>query len=280
MIPEFHYSVGWRAPGAHPGSHRSGQWGGGSEFAGQVPFVSDPDPRHLDLRASLRDPFGQLMVRRFRQRSAVPVVVVADLSASMGYRGTADKLENLARFTASAAHSAYRTGDPFGFIGGDETIRPELLLPLRLHKSAAPELYDRLRCFAPAGRSAESLHHVAPYLGRQRTLVFLVSDFHFPLDRLDGLLDSLVRHDVVPVVLWDSAEYERLPPFGLARVRDPETGEQRTLFLRPRLREKFRTAFERRRLELVRRCARRGREPFFVVDRFDADAMTRYFYQT
>lgn len=277
MIPEFHYSVGWRAPGAHPGTHRSGQLGGGYEFAGLVPFIANPDPRNLDLRASLSDPFGQLMVRTFRQRSAIPLFVVADLSASLGFRGTASKLENLALFTASAAYSAYRSGDTFGFIGCDEAIRWDLLLPLRFHKGAAPDLYDRLRVVTPTGRSAEALHQAVSHLGRQRALVFLVSDFHLPLERLDSLLGSLARHDVVPVVLWDSAEYQRLPPWGLVYVEDPETGERRRLFMRPALREKFREAFEQRREALVHLCTRRGREPFFVVDRFDADALTRYF---
>lgn len=278
MIPEFHYAVGWRAPGAHPGAHRSAQSGGGYEFAGHVPFLSNPDPRNLDIRASLNDPFGQLMVRSFRQRSTIPVFVLADLSASLGFHGMGNKLETLAQFTASAAYSAYRTGDTFGFLGCDDAIRWELFLPLRFHKAVAPELYERLRSFSPVGRSAEGLHHAARHLGKQRALVFLVSDFHFLLDRLDRLLGSLVRHDVVPVVLWDSAEYEQLPSWGLVYVEDPETGERRRLFMRPTLREKFRMAFERRRAKLVHLCTQRGREPFFVVDRFDADALTRYFY--
>lgn len=279
MIAEFHYAVGWRPAGAHPGSHPSGQRGGGDEFAGYVPFLSHPDPRHLDVRASLHDPFGQPMVRSFRQRSSVPVFVVADLSASMGFRGTGAKQENLARFAASACHSAYRSGDPFGFIGCDETLRTDLLLPLRFHKGAAPELYHRLSRLSLRGRSATALQFAAQHLGRQRALVFLVSDFHLPPARLDTLLGNLVRHDVVPLVLWDSAEYERLPGFGLACVEDPETGERRRLFMRPGLREKFREGFEKRREALIRLCTRFGREPFFLVDAFDAEALTRYFYR-
>lgn len=279
VIPEFHYAVTWRAPGAHPGTHRSGQRGGGYEFAGHLPFVSHPDPRHLDLRASLHDPFGQLMVRSFHQRSSIPVFVLADLSASMGFQGTGSKRETLARFAASAAYSAYRSGDPFGFIGCDDSVRGDLLLPPRFHKAAAPELYRRLSDLSPRGRSAGALRQAVQYLGRQRALVFLASDFHFPLEELDRLLGDLVRHEVIPLVLWDSAEYERLPGWGLALVEDPETGERRRLLLRPSLREKFRRAFGRRRAELVHLCARRGREPFFAVDGFDADALTQYFYR-
>lgn len=277
MIAEFSYAAHWRASGAQPGHHAGSLSGGGFEFAGQVPFASCPDARNLDLRASLHDPFGQWMVRRFRQRSSIPVYVVADLSASMGFRGTAAKLETLAAFAAAAAYSAYRTGDPFGFIGCDEAIRRDLCLPLRFHKGAAPELYERVRSFPAQGRSALALAEVAPHLGRQRALVFLVSDFHFPLQQADAVLASLARHDVVPVVLWDSAEYERLPSWGLLYVQDPETGARRRLCLRPALRERLRAAFARRREELVHVCTLRGREPFFVVDRFDADAMTRYF---
>ncbi|MGX2041513.1 DUF58 domain-containing protein [Methylocaldum sp. MU1018] len=279
MIPEFHYHVAWRSPGIHPGRHRSAQHGGGHEFAGYAPLTAHPDPRNLDVRATLHDPFGQLMVRTFRQRSAIPVYVVADLSASMGFRGTAPKTELLAGFTASAAYSAYRSGDFFGFIGCDSAIRQDFFLPLRWHKGAAPELLQNLKNLRPQGASADGLNQVAPYLGKQKALVFLVSDFHFTLDRLDTLLKTLARHDVVPVVLWDSAEYDRLPSLGLIYFEDPETGARRRLFMRPTLRENIRASFAKRRDDLEQTCALYGREPFFLIDRFEPDALTRYFYR-
>jgi uncharacterized protein (DUF58 family) len=279
VTAEFRYAVGWRAANHLPGTHAGSGLGGGYEFAGYVPFLAHPDPRRLDLRASLRDPFGQWMTRAFRPRAAIPVHVLADLSASLGFRGASSKLDTLAEIAAACAYSAYRAGDSFGFLGCDEAIRWDLHLPCRFHKGAAAELGERLRRFRPQGRSAAGLSQAAPQLGRRRALVFLASDFHFPLERLAGLLDSLSRHDVVPVALWDSAEYQRLPAFGLACLEDPETGERRRLWLRPALREKFRAAFARRRVELERLCLARGRAPFFVIDRFDADALTRYFLQ-
>lgn len=277
MIPEFHYRVNWRSPSARPGHHRSSQFGGGHEFSGHAPLVNNPDPRNLDIRATLHEPFGQLMVRTFRQRSTVPVYVIADLSASLGFRGVAKKMATLSRFVASVAYSAYRTGDPFGFIGCDDAIHAELCLPLRWHKAAAPELSQRLSTFIPRGKSSDGLHQAASLLGKQRALVFLVSDFHFALERVADLLGGLIRHDVVPVVLWDSAEYQRLPGWGLVYVQDPETGERRRLLMRPGLRKKFRAAFAQRRADLNRLCSRYGREPFFLIDSFDADALTEYF---
>lgn len=279
MIDEFHYQVGWRAQAAHPGHHRGAQSGGGFEFHGHVPFMAQPDPRNLDMRATLADPFGQLMVKSFRQRAAIPVYLLADLSASMGFRGQTRKTELLAAFATAAAYSAYRTGDPFGFFACDTAIRWDLCLPLRWHKGMATELHSRLMRFQPEAPSARGLQEAAPHLGRQRALVFLVSDFHLPPDELEAILDAFVHHDLVPVVLWDSAEFENLPAWGLAELEDLETGERRRLFLRPSLREKLCQRYARRREELIRLCARYGREPFFIVDRFDADAMTRYFYQ-
>ena len=277
MIEEFHYTIPWRASSPHPGAHASSQLGGGDEFAGLVPFASSPNPRNLDIRASLSDPFGQLAVRTFRQRSNIPVAVLADVSASMGFVGTGAKLERVARFAASAAWSAYRHGDRFGFIAADEAVREEAFIPVRLYKGGIPDLYDRVRHFDSAGRSACGLQAAAQRLGRQSTLVFLVSDFHLPLEDIEALLASLARHDVVPIVVWDSAEYERLPDWGLVLVEDPETGERRRLFMRPRLKEQFRQTFEARRDELAECFRRRGRSPFFLGDRFDAEALTRYF---
>ena len=82
MLKEFHYKIDWRSKSHLPGHHRSNQSGGGIEFRGNVPLLSSPDPRRLDIRSSLSDPFDQWFVRSFRQRSQVPVYVLADLSAS------------------------------------------------------------------------------------------------------------------------------------------------------------------------------------------------------
>ena len=277
MIEEFHYTIPWRASSPHPGGHPSLQLGGGDEFAGLLPFASCPNPRHLDIRASLSDPFDQLTVRSFRQRSNIPVIVLADLSASIGFQGAADKAELLARFSASVAWSAYRHGDRFGFFGGDQTLREELLIPPRYYKGGVPELYERLLRFPRTGCGSDGLMAAAHWLGKQRSLVFLISDFHFSLEGLDALMAGLTRHDVVPVVLWDSGEYERLPDWGLALVEDPETGQRRRLFMRPALKARLARRYAERREELAERFRRQGRSPFYVIDRFDADALTRYF---
>jgi hypothetical protein len=154
MIAEFHYQIPWRAQGGHSGHHRGALTGAGFEYQGSVPFASQPDARHLDVRAMLADPFGQLMVKSFRQRAAIPVWLLADVSASMGF---GDKLLRLAEFGEALAWSAWRTGDPFGCFTCDELIRHELSLPLRWHKGIAADWRERIALFAATGRQHQGL---------------------------------------------------------------------------------------------------------------------------
>lgn len=277
-LEEFHYQVSWRSHSAVPGHHYSTQSGGGFEFHGHAPLITHPDPRSLDVHASLHDPFGQFVVRTFRQQSAIPVYVIADLSASMAFQGASDKHRTLAWFSACAAYSAYRTGDPFGFLGCGEKIDPNFWIPLRWYKSIAEELWERLNHHIPKDRSALGLLETAPLIGRKKSLIFLVSDFHFPLGTVRQILESLDKHDVVPVVLWDSREQDH-PGWGIVRFNDPETGHNRPLILRPSLAKKIRAAFDARRDSIIQLCTQFGREPFFVRDAFNPEELTYYFLQ-
>jgi uncharacterized protein (DUF58 family) len=277
-MKEFRYALSWRASGRHPGQHPGLQSGGGFEFLGAAPFASQPDPRNLDVHAMVADPLQHLMVRRFRQRATLPVYLLADLSASMGFVGKTSKTALLAEFAAAVAWSASRSGDPFGCYACDHAILWDLSLALRQHNGMPAELRQRLEGLRPGAKNALGLLEAARLLGRQRALVFLVSDFHLPSSRIGELFHALIRHDVVPVVLWDSGEYEHLPRFGLAQLQDPETGQRRCLFLRPSLLQRIRGRFAERREELTAICTSHGRKPFFLVDAFDPDAMTRYFY--
>ena len=279
QIKEFTYQIGWRTRGRHPGRHSSMQRGLGMEFRGHAPLISYPDPRRIDLRQTIRDPFDQVWVRIFNQKSSVPVYVVCDLSGSMGFSGQMRKLEIAAEITASAAYSAFRVNDPFGFVGFDEKVRDDWMFTSTTKVHGAFELTDRLAAHRPGHVAATALGDVAQFLPRERSLVLLVSDFHTPLDLLGDQLTTLMRHHVVPLALWDAAEYRNLPEFGIASVTDCETGARRTLFLRKNYRERILQAFEDRRSALEKLFMSVDMPPLFIEDRFEADDLTEYFYQ-
>lgn len=278
MPQELHYRIPWRARGSHPGHHHGVHAGSGFTFRGHVSLLEAPDPRRFDLRASLRDPCEQLRVRSFTQATAVPVFILADLSASMGFSGITHKLALLAEFTAALGYAAYRVGDPFGFVGADTQLHPDFQQPLTLARRAADRLAMQLRDFTPTGRHARGLLAAPEFLGRRRALVFVVSDFHLPLPLVAELFAALSGHGLIPVQLRDSAEVEQLPAYGLAQVRDPESGRTRTLFLRPALTARIRAQAAAQQAALQRLCLRHGCRLLTLTDRFDPDAVTRYFY--
>jgi hypothetical protein len=279
-LREFVYRSAQPALGHFPGHHRSRLGDSGQEFRSHVPLQDAPDARRLDLLASLRDPLGQWLVRLASERKAIPVYAVADLSASMGYVGERRRMDVLADFTEALAWSAWRTGDAFGFVGCDDAVRKDWFMPLVRSRGAGVGLARRLRAFDPQGRSAVGLTDAHRMLRRQRSMVFLLSDFHLPIDDLDRVLRSLSQHEVVPVLLWDRAELE-LPAArtGLAPLTDAETGRRRLLWLRPALRARWAERLQARQSTLEGLFRRHRLRPLKLLDGFDAEAVTAHFHR-
>lgn len=279
---EFQYRLGWRAQGARPGAHMTRTPGGVADFRGYANFLDHPDPRRIDVRATLGSIPRRLMVRSYHERGAITVYAIVDLSASMSFAGHSDKRMLAADVAASVAWSATRGGDAFGLMACDDTIRLELLQAPNRRRWVAEEVMTRLlSCERRRAVRATALPMVAEHLQRARALVFLISDFHFDDTLLRTTLESLSHHDVVPVVLWDLAEYQDLPSWGWARVRDMENGSEQSLFLRPALAERIRHVYAERRLTLAAICRRMGtRVPFFLEERFHAEHLTRHMMET
>ncbi len=277
MNLEFRYEIRGPVANPRPGHHRSLGGGGGIEFRTLQPLSAHPDARRLDVHASCRHPNGDYLVRVYRERRALSVWVLADLSASMGFRGVHRKLDVVADFVSAAARSAHRTGDYFGFAGANASPIEELQLSPTRFKEAGEALAVKLRTYQPSGDSAAGLIDAAARLSRRRALVFVLSDFHLPLPQLDLLLDTLAKHWVVPVILWDCAELEPAEGWGLKTLRDLETGRRRLMLMRPALRKTIRADWVNRRDALQACCLRHGVRPLTLTAGFDADRVTEYF---
>jgi uncharacterized protein (DUF58 family) len=273
------YRVRWKNAGIRPGAFRGVHSGPGERFRSSVPLHARADPRRLDVRATLRDPLGGVWVRDFEQQSALKVLVLADVSASMRYIGSHDKMAQVRRIAVALARSAWRNGDAFGFYAANERPRAELTLPARLNRGAAEWLERKLAQCSPQGRSARGLLQTAVQLPHRRALVFLLSDFHWPAGELATLLRRLAHHSVVPVVLWDPAEVQAIHRHGIAVLRDLESGARRFVWLRPGLVESLRARRRDREADLRRICASFGGTPFFVRDRFEPIELSRYFLE-
>lgn len=277
------YALHWRVTSAAAGVHKATAAGVGGDFDGFVPFDQHPDGRRIDVRATLRDPFGRVQVRRYRTRAPVAVRLLVDLTGSMAFAGTAAKTTTAATLVEAIALAARAVGDPVGVtaVGGTtaDTDTPHAappvpavdLPPWRSGLTAA-ELGDMIADAAPEGRGADRLIAIAETWGGRRSLVFLVSDFRFADADVGRLLEALGRHDVVPVVVDDPAERD-WPRFGIGELRDLETGRRRLVLFRPGLVDRLRQEETARRERLDRRFAAAGLRPLRVDGRLDLGAV-------
>lgn len=275
MTETLHYRLPWQSSSVYPGAHPGQMIGAGQLFKRHEPLIASPDPRRIDLRASVLDPFSSYRVRVYQQQSAVNVYLIADLSASMGY---ADKQQTLIRFLLAAAHSAFGYGDKFGFIGCTGRIEQRWLLPAGQHLGRVSALAKQLENLTVTG-NANGLQYASAFLSAERSLVFLLSDCHFPLAQLRAVLGSLQAHDVIPLVLWTPEEYADLPNWGLISFQDAESNATRTVLMRPALRQKIIAAYRQRQDDLKNTFRAFGCEPLFITERYSTQTVNRHLQQ-
>lgn len=275
------YRVPWRAAGVRIGAHRGTVEGSGGLFRDHDLLVRTKDPRRIDLRMSLRDPFENLHVKRFEQRTSVTVYALVDLSASLGFSGSVRKIDVAADLCGAIASSARRIGESFGMIGCNEKVVPACFWPATTSRGAEAEMVASLRGFSPAdqgtlGRGAHGLIDAAAFIAGRRKLVFLISDFYLPFGTIEAVFEALSEHDVIPIVLRDPRELRDLPRYGLVSLADLETGKRRLYVMRPSLRR----ALIREEAENAKRlralAMRFGHPPFEVAGRVDWDRFGAY----
>ena len=269
-------------PGAHPGK----QLGQGFAFREHESLIRAREHKRIDIHATLKNPFGEIMVRTFNQRSAIPVRVVADLSASMTTPKAARKIAVMSDAISSIAFSAYQHGDKFSLIPCNDSIDPALVMPASIDISSLENVLPMIAQKAGGGSSA--LPDIGRYLGTQRGLVFLISDFLYSRDILDATLKVLSRQIVVPLILLsrklpgdratNAIPQPRGAISGLVALVDSETGRRRKIFMRRSIKHRYHENIDRFYQDLDRYLRSNGVRPLFIEGDFDADLVNQYFH--
>jgi uncharacterized protein (DUF58 family) len=272
---DIHYRPRGRVSGSRAGAHPSQGVGAFGTFRDQVPFMTYPDARRIDIRSTLRDPFESTFVRRFQQRSAIDVYALVDLTRSMSYQGYARKRDLVAEFCGLLARSVTRGGDRFGLIGFDNEVREDCFIPLSRRQAIASDVEERLRSVEWNGRNAAGLIEAARSVVGRRKMIFIVSDFILPLELLSAAFEMLGPHDLIPVVISDSTESDALPDWGLMELTDLETNKHKLVFVRPALKRRWLAEEAKRSAELKRIARKFGRSPLAIADKLDVDWISR-----
>lgn len=282
----FCYHIPWRSHAYHAGASLTAHQGSGSDFAGFASVLACPDPRRVDVRASVRTVPQQWLVRTYLERASIQVHAIVDVSSSMLFQGAARLQQQVTEFVAALAWSANRQGDAFALCAANDALQAGLQVFPSYQPSTAQTVAQSLTRFwqqseIASGRTATAMPAAMATAGSRRALVFLISDFYWPETLMADTLAAGSQHDVVPVVLRDRAATEDMPDVGWARLRDMETGAERGWLLRPGLRQQIVAHAARQRAALNARLQGAGtRAPLWLQPGWRVEDVSRHLMES
>ncbi|WP_052700472.1 hypothetical protein [Methylocucumis oryzae] len=165
----------------YPGAHKSRAQGDGLLFKHHQPLMAYPDPRRIDLRASVLDMFEQYQVRISEQNRLIDVVLIVDLSASMQ-----PQQAFITAFCHTLAESALAYGDTFSFYGVGQGEEPSL----RLVKTKQIGLIDELFRREAINWAKQTPNWLAllPFLPKTSGTDFFIIRFLFCIRRIETVI--------------------------------------------------------------------------------------------
>jgi uncharacterized protein (DUF58 family) len=259
ILQRLDWQVIRKLDGLLQGDYRSLFYGYGVDFADLREYQPEDDIRYIDWNVTAR--MDTPYVRQYAEDREITAWFLLDLSPSVDF-GTVQSVKRmvLIDFVTTLARLLTRHGNRIGAVFYDSRVERTIparggrLQVLRLindllkqpHLSSAP--FTNLTPLLEAG-----LHAI-----KQRSLIFIISDFICEpgWDRPLSLLNQ--RHEVLTIRLWDPREME-LPDIGPIIMEDAETGEQLYVDTHDRkFRQRFEEAAQRREVNLKQAFKRAG----------------------
>jgi uncharacterized protein (DUF58 family) len=288
MLRRLEWTTLRRLDGLLQGDYRTLMRGTGLDLADLREYQLHDDVRHIDWNVTAR--MQQPHVRVFTEDREMAAWFLLDLSPSVDFgSGQQRKSEVLLQFVAVLARLIGRHGNRVGGLlyGAPGLQRAHSMLPARGGRNQVLRLMQMVRragnpTAAQAAQNSgptrlDELLRSALLSVRQRSTVFVVSDFISEPGWEKPLGELARRHDVVAVRLLDPLELE-LPDLGLVPVRDAETGEQLMVDTHdPAFRQRFARIAAQREAQLRESLAQAGVDTLELSTDDDlADALWRF----
>ncbi|HSM35947.1 MAG TPA: DUF58 domain-containing protein [Longimicrobiales bacterium] len=209
------------------GLHRAPHLGTSLDFAEHRPYQPGDDVRRVDWRLYGRT--DRHYVRLFEAETNADVTLLVDVSRSMDFRGSDDRLTKLdyARYlAASLAYLASTQRDRVGLttFAGDVV---ETIPPAARHRDLVLRALERAHAVDRPGSGLASAAEALGAALRRRGLVGVVGDFYEAPERVEEAFSGLRSrgHDVIAFQVLDPWE-RRLPELEATLFEDLETGER------------------------------------------------------
>ena len=206
------------------GEYHSAFKGKGMSFKEVREYYAGDDIRFIDWNVSAR--FGHPFSKVFEEERELTVMLLIDVSASSLF-GTvyATKKDFMTEIAAVLAFSAVNNGDKIGVIFYSDKI--EKYIPPKKGKQHALFIVRELLTYEPKKKGTR-LSTALQYFNnttKQKSIAFVLSDF-IDANYGDALRVAANKHDIVGIKIYDRMD-RQLPPVGLLRIEDAETGRQR-----------------------------------------------------
>jgi uncharacterized protein (DUF58 family) len=215
----------WVVDGFLTGLHRSPRKGFSVEFAEYRPYQPGDDLRYIDWKIAARA--DRWVVKQFEEETNLRATIVLDVSRSMAWTGSPNRLTKLAyaeRLAATIALLLLRQRDAVGFVRYDDRIRT--VIPPRARTAQWRRIVHALddEGSGLASNAPDALLQAARII-RRAGMVVLISDLLMEPGEVERAIRLLraAGHDVTVLHVMDPAERD----FGFAGEAifvDPESG--------------------------------------------------------
>ena len=208
------------------GEYHSVFKGRGMEFSEVREYQYGDDIRNIDWNVTAR--FGHPYIKIFEEERELTVMLMVDISGSLMFGSLSKTKQRVAaELSAILAFSALKNNDKVGLILFTDKI--EKFVPPRKGNKHVLRIIREVLSFEPEG-NATDIKAALEFMNnaiKKRSIIFLLSDF------LDEDYEKILRvvgkkNDLIGVVLDDRRENE-IPPIGLIKFTDAESGEERWL---------------------------------------------------
>jgi uncharacterized protein (DUF58 family) len=208
------------------GEYHSAFKGKGMSFKEVREYAAGDDIRFIDWNVSAR--FGHPFSKVFEEERELTVMLLVDVSASSLFGTTHTSKKGLStEIAAVLTFSAINNGDKVGVIFYSDKI--EKYIPAKKGRDHALFIIRELLSVSSAKKGTKlgtALRYFSN-INKHKSIAFILSDF-IDANYADSLRVAAARHDVVGIKIWDKMD-KQLPPVGLLRVEDAETGRQEWL---------------------------------------------------
>ena len=206
------------------GEYHSAFKGRGMTFAEVREYQYGDDVRSIDWNVTAR--FQHPYVKVFEEEREMTVMLLIDVSASHDFgSGNLYKRDVMTELAATLAFSAIQNNDKIGVIFFSDKI--EKFIPPQKGRKHILYIIRELIDFKPESNKTDialALKYFTNII-KKRCTAFLISDLLDSKSFEDELVIANRKHDLIALRVYDKRETE-LPPVGLMKVKDAETGER------------------------------------------------------